>query len=98
MIDDDELDSAIRYWPALVALTVPVAFLIWQSSFEGSWLEMALGRWAAIFWLAVLVWLGALALALRRKQWWALIAAPLALYPIVMAFAVLGACATGDCL
>ena len=94
----NEATKSNHYWPALVALIVPVGFLIGQATFRYGWLEMALGGQAWAFWIAVVVWLVALVTALRRKHWWALIAAPLALYPIVMAALLLIACAGGDCL
>jgi hypothetical protein len=85
------------YAPALIALAIPVGFLLWQFTFQYGWLEMAVNG-AIIFWPAVLVWLIALIVALRRRHWWALLSAPLALYPIIGVGALLYQCSRGNCL
>lgn len=86
-----------RSW-LLLPITIALALPLWQTQFRDGWLEMALGRFAWLFWIAV----GASVLltfsAIRRhRAWWLLITAPLVLYPVVMAFGILAACATGDC-
>jgi hypothetical protein len=82
----------------LLALIIPVAFLVGQSFFRHGWLDMALGQFAIIFWIAAIAWAAALLVSLRRKQWWALLSAPLALYPIVGVALLLYECAQGNCL
>jgi hypothetical protein len=82
----------------LLALAIPIAFLIAQLFFRYGWLEMALGRYAIVFWIVAGAWLCALIVSFRRRQWWALLSAPLALYPIVLSAMLLTSCAQGDCL
>ena len=82
----------------LFALLIPVGILIGQFLFTYGWLEMALGRLAIVFWIAVVIWMVALVLSLRRRQWWALLGAPLVLYPVGLSALLLVACAKGDCL
>ena len=82
----------------LLALIIPVAFLIVPHFLEGGWLEMAIGALAALFWAAVLVWITAVVISVRRKQWWALLGAPIALYPVLLSAALLYECARGNCL
>ena len=84
---------------AIIPIVVAIALPIWQSRFEGGWLEMALGAWAWLFWAAVLAWAVCVTLAIKRfKWWWLLLTMPLVLAPVVMAGGLLVACATGDCL
>ena len=84
---------------AAIPLVIAVAIPVWQSQFKYGWLEMALGGWAWLFWIAVLAWAVCVVLAIKRfKLWWLLLSAPLILFPVVMAGVLLAACATGDCL
>ena len=87
-----------RWWlllPAIIAVALPV----WQTQFRYGWLEMAVGSFAWLFWIAVLAWGVLIAFAIRRhRAWWLLITAPLVLYPVGIAASLLIACAGGDCL
>jgi hypothetical protein len=84
---------------AAIPIVIAVGLPVWQSQFKDGWLEMALGGWAWLFWIAVLAWTVCVALAIKRfKLWWLLLSAPLVLLPVVMAGGIIAACATGDCL
>jgi hypothetical protein len=87
-----------RWWLSL-PIVIAVALPFWQSQFRYGWLEMALGSFAWLFWLAVLAW-GVMTIAgiRRHRAWWLLITAPLVLYPVVMAALLFAACMGGDCL
>jgi hypothetical protein len=85
------------YAPALVALTVPLGFLLWQTTFQDGWLEMAVNG-TAFFWPAVLIWVVALIIALRGRHWWALLSAPLALYPVIGISLLFYECSKGNCI
>ena len=88
-----------RHWWLFLPVLIAVALPLWQTRFRYGWLEMALGDFAWLFWIAVLAWLVLVAVAIRRhRSWWLLITAPLVLYPVVMAVGLLAACAGGDCL
>ena len=87
-----------RWW-ILLPILIAVALPLWQTQFQYGWLEMALGGFAWLFWIAVLTWLVLVVVAIRKhRTWWLLITAPLILYPVIMAVVLLAACAGGDCL
>jgi hypothetical protein len=93
------LTMASRRWWLILPVLIALALPFWQTQFQYGWLEMALGGFAWLFWIAVLTWLALVAVAIRRyRAWWLLISAPLILYPVVMALGLLAACASGDCL
>jgi hypothetical protein len=88
-----------RRWWMVGPIIIAVALALWQTQFRDGWLEMALGRFARLFWIAVIGWGASTAAAIRRhRAWWLLITAPVVLYPVVMAAGLLLACAGGDCL
>ncbi len=82
----------------LMALLIPVAFLFGQLFFRYGWLEMALGQFALVFWILVVAWAAAVIVSVRRRQWWALLGAPVALYPGLGSALILISCAQGNCL
>jgi hypothetical protein len=87
-----------RWW-LMLPVVIAVALALWQAQFRDGWLEMALGTFAWLFWIAVIAWGALTAAAIRQhRAWWLLITAPVLLYPVVMAVALLSACAGGDCL
>ena len=88
-----------RLWWLLPPIIIAVALPFWQAQLDDGWLEMALGGFAWLFWIAVVAWGVFTGMAIRRFQaWWLLITAPLVLYPVLMALVLLGACAQGNCL
>ncbi|TMM48787.1 hypothetical protein [Qipengyuania marisflavi] len=88
-----------RRWLLSVLIIIAGALVLWQTQFRYGWLEMALGSFAWLFWIAVVAWGALTAVAIRRhRAWWLLIAAPVVLYPVVMAAGLLVSCAGGDCL
>ena len=87
-----------RWWlllPVIIAVLLP----IWQTQFRYGWLEMALGSFAWLFWIVVVVWAALIFAAIRRhRAWWLLLTAALVFYPVGISVLILAACATGDCL
>lgn len=91
--------TASHRWWLLLPIIIAVSLPLWQTQFRYGWLEMALGSFAWLFWLAVATWGVLTAAAIRRhRAWWLLITAPFVLYPVGMAVGLLAACAGGDCL
>ena len=82
----------------LLALAIPIAILIGQSFLTHGWFELAFGPLAYVFWSAIATWIVALVISLRRRQWWALLGAPFALYPVAMSALILVACFQGNCV
>lgn len=86
-------------WWLVLPVVIAVLLPIWQTQFRYGWLEMALGSFAWLFWIAVALWAALVFAAIRRKRaWWLLLTAPLVFYPVIMSVSLLAACATGDCL
>ena len=86
-------------WLGLASVTIAASLFLGQAMVDGGWLEAFFGRLAVLFWAGEAVWLVVTILAVRkRRAWWALLASPLALYPLVMAGALLAACSQGNCL
>lgn len=89
-----------RYWAAILPITIALGLMIWQSQFEGGWLEMAVGSGAWLFWASVAIWSVSTAWAIRRSRWgWLiLLTAPIVFYPVLLWAFLFVACATGSCL
>ena len=87
-----------RWW-VLLPILIAGAMPIWELQVEYGWLDMGAGQHARLFWFAVVAWLVLTFAAIKRyRAWWLLITAPFVLYPVVMMFGLLAACAHGDCL
>lgn len=87
-------------WLAIVPLLIASGLAIWQKRAPFGSLELAFGKFAWLFWICLTVWLLDVVLAIRRRRWWLLLlTAPFVLYPVCMAFLLIGACLMGgECL
>ena len=82
----------------LTALFIPILFALAGLAFPHGMIEFALSSYALVFWTGFVVWLVAVGLSLRKRQWWALLTAPFALYPLGISLLLLAACSQGNCL
>jgi hypothetical protein len=96
MIVTDKASAA--NWLTAVAVAIAGALPVWQAVTEFGWLGIAFGRLSPVFWAMILIYIVCVACVLWwQRRWWVLITAPIVLYPVLMAGAVLGSCARGDC-
>ena len=97
MIQRDKFDADVGL--AFIPFLIGTACLIGPAFFEYGILEMALGHLAWAFWLAVLIWIGTVAILIKRTRWWWVLLSGLPiLVPVVLAIGLLAACSRGDCL
>ncbi|WP_044563603.1 hypothetical protein [Azospirillum sp. B4] len=83
----------------ILAVAITAALPVWRFSVEYGWLEVAFGRFAMFFWLAVVAWVISVICAIRwQRRWWLLLTAPVVLYPVMGAAVFMAHCAQGDCL
>ena len=86
-------------WLTACAIVIAIALSLLRLTTEYGWLGMAFGQLAYLFWTLVVAWVVCVTCVLRwQRRWWLLTTAPVVLYPVFMSFALLGACASGDCL
>jgi hypothetical protein len=80
----------------IIPIGIAVALLIWQAFATYGWLEVAFYPLSWILAVASLVC--TLLMVVRKRRWWLLLTAPVALYPLFLMFKIAGACSRGSCL
>lgn len=80
----------------IIPIGIAVALLIWQAFAPYGWLEVAFHPLSWILAVASLVC--TLLMVVRKRRWWLLLTAPVALYPLFLMFKIAGACSKGSCL
>ena len=81
------------------AAGVVATLLLVDLTVAGDVLYAGFGRYALLFWGAILLWFVLAVLALRRRQiWWVLFTAPIIFLPLFMAGSLALACMRDNCL
>lgn len=96
-----EPDGRIRpgalFGPASAILAA--ALFIWTATDPDTWLGVAFGSAARIFWLGSSLWIVLTIVAIGKRQHrWVIPTAPFALWPLVMSVAFYAECMRGNCI